>query len=220
MSQVPPGLHVRQQTVQGIGPWIWVKDDKFGWEQPANEFPGLRDLILAHTKQRRVIIQAGGCCGMYPKLWSVHFDTVYTFEPEARNFYCLVANCPSERIIKMQAALSNRAGVCTIASHHSDANVGMARIGKHGEGTVPTFRLDDFRFPVVDVLQLDCEGHEEVILSRACDLIMRHLPVISVEAPSPRLAQWLNEIAAYEEVGRTGDNPDVVFAAKKSAPRA
>ena len=212
----PPGLHVREEKVAGVGPWLWVKEDKFGWEQPAEEFAGLRELILSQTRQRREIIQAGGGSGMYPRLWSADFETVYTFEPEPRNFYCLVANCPSERIIKLQAALSDRSGFCTIDRIDGDGNIGTARISVRGQGdTVPTFRLDDFNFPVVDVLQLDCEGHEEWVVSGAQVLIERNQPVIALESPTKRIAEWLTDLG-YEEVGRTGGNPDIVYAPKKT----
>jgi len=210
-----PGLHVRPEKIDGIGPWVWVKDDVWGWEQPKDEWPALRDLILANVKSRRGIIQAGGCCGMYPRLWAEHFRHVYTFEPDARNFYCLALNCPSERIIKIQAALSFAPGTGSVEHTAGDFNVGMHRISMvdaltPAAGFVPILTLDDMEFDAVDAIQLDCEGNEENIISGAGMTIAKHRPLISIEAPSEDLRDDLKKLG-YSEVGRCGSNPDVVF---------
>ena len=207
--KAPAGLHMRTTLVEGIGPWMWREADRWGWEHPRREFSMLRGAILAHTKQHRVIIQAGGCLGMYPRLWSDSFETVYTFEPDPVNFYCLVANCPSERIIKMQMALSDtcRFGMLRVGP---DFNAGHGHMADE-PGTIPMLRLDAMKFPAVDAIQLDCERHETKVIAGAIKTLIAHKPVVAIEKPDARARDLLSEIG-YVEVARVGAMPDVVFA--------
>lgn len=208
--QAPSGLHIRKDMVEGVGPWMWRQADHWGWEHPKREFRWLRDAILAHTRERKVIIQAGGCLGMYPRLWADSFEHVYTFEPDPVNFYCLVANCPSERIIKMQAALSDtcRFGVLQPGP---DFNAGMGKMETE-PGPIPMLALDAMEFPAVDAIQLDCEGHETKIIAGAVNTLRKHHPVVSIEKPDAAARDMLGELG-YVEVERVGLMPDVVFAA-------
>ena len=208
--KAPPGLHLRHTEIGGIGPWLWREADHWAWEHPRVGYRGIRDLLLAHTAERKVIVQAGGCMGMYPRLWSEHFETVYTFEPEPVNFYCLIANCPSERIIKVQAALSMRAGLGTLGPA-PDFNAGMFQMQPSVPGPVLMLRLDDLNLPRLDALQLDCEGHEAAIIEGASYTIAKHLPCIVLEKPDEALRTRLTGLG-YREVGRCGTMPDVAFA--------
>lgn len=207
--RAPPGLHVREDKVEGVGPWLWIKNDEFGWSHPAAEFAGLRDAILPHAKARKVMAQAGGCMGMYPRLWSEHFEMVYTFEPDPSNFYCLVANCPQDTIVKMNAALGHEARFGSVR-RHKDFNSG-AHLITPVPGIVPIIPIDALNFPRLDALQLDCEGHEEWVLRGGLATITKHKPVVSVEKPSTAVYDLLQGIG-YSKVAETGNMPDVVFA--------
>ena len=210
--RAPPGLHVRDIKVEGVGPWLWVETDMWAWNHPGPEFAPLRDLVLANTPEPKVIVQAGGCMGMYPRLLSELFETVYTFEPDPVNFYCLTANCPSERIVKVQAALSDRAGVGSLDVAPS-FNAGMFKVGD-APGATLVLRLDDLRLPRLDALQLDCEGHEDRIIQGGMGTIRACLPVIVVEKPGAALRELLAGLG-YKEVGHTGTLPDVAFSARQ-----
>jgi FkbM family methyltransferase len=207
--RAPPGLHLRDVKVEGLGPWVWVEDDHWAFNHPAPEFAGLRDLVLAHTPEPRVIIQAGGCMGMYPRLWAEHFATVYTFEPDPLNFYCLVANCPQDNVVKLQAALSDKPRMGAL--HMGPATNCGAHWLSASAGTVPVLALDSFAFERVDAIQLDCEGHEPHVVAGAWETIRRHRPTIAIEAPNAALRARLQSIG-YGEMGRAGSMPDVVFA--------
>lgn len=210
--KAPPGLHIRDIKVEGIGPWVWIADDHWAFTHPASEFAALRDAVLAHTPDPKVMIQAGGCMGMYPRLWSESFATVYTFEPDPLNFYCLVANCPSERIVKLQAALSDTSRMGAL---HMSA---VTNCGAHWlspiSGTVPVLPLDAFAFERIDAIQLDCEGNEERVIDGAMATLERHRPVLAIEAPSASVRAKLEAIG-YAEQARTGSMPDVVFVTPK-----
>jgi FkbM family methyltransferase len=205
-------LAIFHHAVDGVGPWLWPKADDWGFLQPGSVWPMLRDLVLEHTKQRRVIVQAGGCCGIYPRLWSDHFQTVHTFEPEPLNFACLVQNClyqnrDVDRIIMTQAALSDTTGTGTLISG-PNYNVGAFKIGSGAGQSVRLLRLDDLELAGVDAIQLDCEGHEPQVIAGALETIRRCRPVLAIEGPTPDLIETLKALD-YCEAGRC--DVDVVF---------
>lgn len=208
--KAPAGLHLRQVSINGIGPWMWREADYWAWTHPLQEFPALRDLILTHAKDTRVMVQAGGCMGMYPRLWADFFRTVVTFEPDPVNFYCLVANCPNEGIIKLQVGLTDTAGMCALKAG-PDFNAGLGSLHPDPAGSVAAVPLDALALPVVDAIQLDCEGGEDKVIAGAIATIARCRPVISIERPGDELRKTLADIG-YAEVGRCGTMPDVVFA--------
>ncbi len=202
-------LEVRDQKVEGVGPWLWRESDFWAWQHPALEFPALRDLILKHAKARRVMVQAGGCMGMYPRLWAKDFDRVFTFEPDPVNFHCLSYNCMDGDIVKMQAALSDNAAVLGFEPG-PECNAGMGKIRQGRRFTVAAIPLDALRLPVVDVIQLDCEGHEEKAILGARSTIEKCRPVIAIERPDSSLRHLMLSLG-YVESGRCGSMPDVVF---------
>jgi FkbM family methyltransferase len=206
--KAPAGLHIRDAKIEGLGPWMWRATDYWGWEHPVREFAGLRALVLEHTPEKGVLVQAGGLMGMYPRLWAEHFANVYTWEPDPVNFYCLVANCPEPRIHKLQAALSNRAGLRAF-TEGPEFNAGLGSLNGIS-GPVLTMRLDDLTFDRLDCIQLDCEGHEDRIIEGGWATIRKHWPVLCLEGPSEALCKTLDE-AGYRVAGTHGTIPDVVF---------
>jgi FkbM family methyltransferase len=172
----------------------------------------LRDLVCKHTSRRQVIVQAGGCCGMYPRLWGNHFDKVYAFEPDPVNFFCLARNCSSPSIVKTEAALSDTTADGNLISG-PEHNVGM-RLG-HGR-PVRRVRIDDLELQCVDAVQLDCEGHEAQAIDGALETIRRHRPVLAIEGLSSELVEKICGLGDREAgrcgLGRGGVATDVIFA--------
>lgn len=175
------------EKVAGVTPWWRLKDDTGSWDGPSRDFPGLRDALLHKCRARRTIVCAGGCIGLYPRLWAEHFERVVTFEPCPRNFHCLVLNCQSDKIFKVNAALGMEHRK-VILSRPTYTNVGMntvlrddAAFNAERHVWVPQVRLDDFQLDEVDAIQFDCEGAEPQVLAGSVDTIRRWRPVISVE---------------------------------------
>jgi FkbM family methyltransferase len=177
---------IRDEKVEGIGPWIWPIADSGGWIGPSEEFAAIRDHMLPHIKHRRLIVQAGGCCGMYPRLWSEIFQSVYTFEPSPLNWHCLQKNCVDDKIQKFNMALGE----------HSQT--GWLRVGNMtnvGENTmhiddgnsikVIETTIDHFGLPYCDAIQLDIEGYEAPALLGAINTISIFHPVICLETKNP-----------------------------------
>lgn len=139
-------------------------------------------MALHLCKRRDVAIQAGGHCGVWP-LWLVaRFGTVYTFEPDARNFACLsrnvAANGSAERIFAARGLLADGRSPLSIST--SKKNIGGHK-GKQEPGDIPTFRIDDLRLGACDLIVLDVEGMEVPALMGAIETIDRYRPVLQLE---------------------------------------
>ena len=208
-------LKIRYQEVGGVGEWVWPVKDEGAWDGPSKEFEEIKNHIMRHVRARGVIVQAGGCCGMYPRLFSNYFDKVYTFEPSPYSFYCLLKNCPDERIIKYNAALGYEEKEVYLCMT-SDVNVGMNTITEDtGLGMpVQQMTVDGLKLEACDAIQFDLEGYEPSALLGAERTITTFHPVVSLEVRSPTeasvaiLEQW-----GYREVGRHVS--DVIFAVPK-----
>ncbi len=163
--------------------WCWPKGDTGGWEGPLlnwNQEHSRR--WFAHVQKFEVAVQAGGCCGMYPKMLAEKFRLVYTFEPTPLNFYCLVNNCQMDNVLKFNCALGK-------VHHLGIMNVCESNIGSNAleynptttQGSVQIIPLDSFNLHALDLLALDVEGAESEVLQGAKTTIMRFSPVIVAE---------------------------------------
>jgi FkbM family methyltransferase len=171
--------------------WIWPANDVNSWiGQKA--FLDLRQQIEPYLKGNTVMIQAGGNCGLTVDTFVEIFDTIYTFEPEPVNFYCLTQNVDSPKVIKMQACLgeANRPmGVQPLVAHVVD--IGGFHIAQ-SPGVIPMFAIDSLNLQNCDLLQLDIEGYEYRALQGAVETIKKFKPVICVEIVDEYLIRYNN----------------------------
>ncbi len=154
------------------------------------------EVVLEHCRKFRVVVQAGGNCGVWPEKLGKRFDTVYTFEPDPVNFRCLCANAPAENIYKFNAALGCKHGGVDLVRDPK-------RVGAHyvkGDGPIPTMRIDDLMLDVCDLIYLDIEGYEWFALAGAVDTIHRCRPVIVLEDKKSSERYDIREGAAVERV--------------------
>lgn len=139
--------------------------------------------IASHAKEKQVCIQAGGNVGYYTKIYAELFDTVYTFEPDPLNFYCLNKNVQNANVIKFQSCLGDSHQLVSIAlpaSHvKKGVNVGTYHIA--GKGNIPTLLIDDLNLDACDLIHLDIEGFEINAINGAAETIKRCKPVICLE---------------------------------------
>ncbi len=138
------------------------------------------ELALAHCKRRRTAIQAGGHIGTWPVMLAGLFDTVFTFEPEAANFTCLVRNLDDRQLTNVFSAR----GVLGHRRRPVGLLVSPKSTGQHrvGEGArVPSYRIDDLGLDDVDAIFLDVEGSEINALRGAERTIEKCRPVIMAE---------------------------------------
>lgn len=160
--------------------WLWPKGDIDTWPTVWQEVREEIPVILPLTPNKRVCVQAGGNGGLWVRPLAQAFETVYTFEPDATCFRCLVHNVTEPNVIKMQAALGDTHQMIAVDKWCGIRNHGAQRI-RRKEGNVPMLRIDDLALPNLDLLQLDIEGAEGLALEGARESIARHKPVIVLE---------------------------------------
>lgn len=181
------------------GPDFWFKHvNDTAFPSILEGYPEYEKVYLDLCKERRVVIQAGGYAGIFPRMLSEHFDMVYTFEPDPDNFHCLSMNCQKPNIVKMQAALGENAGMVQVNRNHS-TNLGMHTVSAIDNPGYPILRLDDFYFPACDLIALDVEGFERYILDGSLLLINQFKPVISVEDTNEHIEKFLASVGYSEK---------------------
>ena len=142
MNEYRDKCHIIEQEVDGIGPWLWPLEDWEGFRWSSEDWVTSKEDWLKHVKHKGVCVQAGGLCGMYPRLLSEHFEVVYTFEPDGLSYYCLVNNCQVDNIIKSQAALGKSSGmVHTLVGPGGPTNRGMNRVIEAVDGKISYLKV-------------------------------------------------------------------------------
>jgi len=159
---------------------LWPADDIHCWEHlNIDRFFHEPEEISNHSNRKGLILQAGGNCGLYPKIYSRFFDKVITFEPDLRNFYCLTYNVPESNVYKFQACLGNDNKFLDLKMNDNNPdNVGSLQV--IGEGNIPQLTIDSLNLSP-DVIHLDIEGYEGPALEGAMETIKRSKPLIVIE---------------------------------------
>ena len=195
---------LRDEMIDGIKPsdegWLWPKSDDGLWDGPKENWTQFKPLIQKHCSAFKVAVQAGGACGMYPRLLSEMFETVYTFEPSALSFHCLVHNCARERIVKFNTALGESHQMANV-NYGNPANVGTNTVTSSADGFVPVLMVDDLELKHCDLIMLDVEGYEINALIGARDTILRHRPLITCENGSSHDINMFMDDVQYEMIG-------------------
>ena len=178
--------------------WVWpTKDTKcWPWLNIEKDLPAT---ISKYSKDKTVAIQAGGNCGFYTKMYADMFDTVYTFEPDAVNFYCLVMNLGNyPSVYKQQACLGDTHKPLGLST--SKKNVGAYAVTPEVQGVIPTLMIDDLGLDKCDLIHLDIEGWEFPALRGATNTLKNCHPVVALEwmdhgakfgFPQDDIHQWM-----------------------------
>jgi FkbM family methyltransferase len=175
-----------------IGERRWLKiigDTAF--ESILEGFDAYNTVWSRLVKNKGVAIQAGGYCGVFPRLLAESFDTVYTFEPDPLNFFCLTLNCQTDNVIKAQGALGKSNGLVEVFRTNAH-NKGMNIVRPTESSFLPTYRIDDLCLASCDLIALDTEGYEMNILYGAENIINEYKPVITIEDPTPDIDSFLH----------------------------
>ena len=179
---------MKNEVVVKEGGWIWPKSDESSWEGQ-NEYNTLAQYVRPYVSNRDVMIQAGGNCGFILSTFVDHFRTLYTFEPDPINFYCLNQNITSPNVFKMQCCLGKES---TPVNTQQLDRPGRLRdtggVHVEGQGLTPTIVIDSLNLPACDLIQLDVEGYELNALLGAVNTIKKYKPVLCIEF----CEKWLN----------------------------
>ena len=177
-----------------IGTLKWPVGDSGAYNGPMDDWQHNIESILLNVKDFHVVVQAGGCCGLYPLLYSGFFRKVYTFEPSPDNFYCLELNCKAQpNIIYENTALHCAATFCNMSTDER-GNVGVHHITEVGQGNIPTRTIDSLNLEYCDLIHLDVEGHELYILEGAEKTIKKFSPTIVLEDNKQTCASTLKQL--------------------------
>lgn len=192
----------KNTTVENLSSWIKIRDDGAFYDIIDGWNFDIRDTYYNAVEKYSSfgrVIQAGGYFGIFPALMAQKFESVYTFEPDPDNFYCLGINtAPFDNVIKLQAALGESPGFVAI-DRPINQNRGMNRVG--GPGLIPVMTIDSFEFDSCDFIQLDVEGYELHIIRGAMETIRAYSPVISIEDTNPEIEKLLITSLGYSIVG-------------------
>lgn len=135
------------------------------------------DVAIKYCKQKKLVVQAGGHCGVWPKRLAGIFENVYTFEPNQHNFKALMANINEENIYAARGILGAVNG--TAGLHINEKNTGGHWAIE--QGTIPRYSIDSLHLDSLDLIILDVEGSELPALIGASYSLKKHSPVIMLE---------------------------------------
>ena len=169
----------KEIIIQLDNKWFWRKDDtnlkSFKVFSSETE---LLEKVKPFLKNNKVVVQAGGNLGMQVVKFAEFFETVYTFEPDPINFYCLVNNLPYDNVIKFQCCLGEDHKM--VSMNPLQDEIGGFYVNEN-KGNIPTLRIDDLNLSSCDFIQLDVEGYQLFALRGAINTIQKFKPVISIE---------------------------------------
>lgn len=136
-------------------------------------------VAMKYTKGRDVVIQAGGNVGTWAIWLAERFKSVYTFEPDSMNFYCLARNAWMPNVHKFQAALGDYYSTPVEMNFHNN-NIGAHNVISH-QGSIPCMAIDQLNLRKCDMIVLDIEGYEFLALKGAKATLEDLHPVLQLE---------------------------------------
>lgn len=170
-------------TVNGIvHSLVWPLNDVQSFNIIMKDWIDHAPVILSKLQNKRTVIQAGGHCGLYAKLYANLFDKVFTFEPDVTNFRCLVQNCLDSRVVKINCAVSEKSEFVSMGVM-SQINSGMNKVLPEGLSDIVAYSIpiDSMNIQNVDLIHLDVEGFEYEALKGATNTIKKYHPLIVLE---------------------------------------
>ena len=192
---------IREKNIGGVEKWLWPVSDSGLWDGPRENWnTSHKDKLKKYVTNFNVVVQAGGGCGMYPRLLSDMFKVVYTFEPNYTNFHCLVVNCTKPNIIKINAALGATSGLISMVSSNPK-NMGTGRVEEKPDSFIPRLTIDMIKYSHCDLIWLDIEGYEENALKGAMETIHKFKPIIMAEH-GQKFEDWMKQLG-YEKIDQS-----------------
>lgn len=176
------------------------------------------DYAMELCKHKRIAVQAGGNCGVWPNYLADHFESVITFEPDPTNFECLVANA-KKNVSCYNYGLGNENIVVSMVREQRNIGAHYINDASDKEG-IQIKALDSMMLlPYLDYVCLDIEGYEMMALEGMYAMLDMHRPVIQIEdkglsekygVKKGDAERWLAEHFGYEVKYRVAR--DVILA--------
>jgi FkbM family methyltransferase len=202
-------LGMRKVGIEGVDEFFWPKSDFNAFHWPLQDWINDKKWFMHYTQNKNVVVQAGGCCGMYPRFYANYFKTVYTFEPNKLNYHCLLRNTNDvDNVHSRNCALGKEErmiGLDAPTQPGEEHNRGMFTVNET-MGDIQMITLDSLQLTECDLIHFDLEGYETNALIGAAKTIEAFSPVIIVERDSG--AEFLRSIR-YRQVKKT--SMDTIF---------
>lgn len=187
--------------------WLSAGDKHFVYPIKTNYQKASFKAAMKHVKKFDCAIDIGAHVGIFTRYMAERFKEVHAFEPELRNFECLLKNCPltpeGAKVILWNYGIAEKdmlGYMLNPAPHNSGAwefreNVfGIARCMKLGTSLRPDF------------IKIDVQGMEARALTGCKEVLERDKPVLLVECDRGDRASKYLESVGYEIAERTGSN--------------
>lgn len=199
---------IRQRTL------VWPESDVSCFGIIFHDWIANYEKFVSAAKEHKVVVQAGGNCGLYPFLYSNYFDTVFTFEPDKDNFVVLAENCDIDNIYSFNAGLSDKSGFLRF-SHVAPGNVGMHKVVENGESEIFTMTIDSLNLEECSLIHLDIEEHEYYALLGAKNTILKHKPAVIIEFTNHKkeIEDFFEEVG-YVKTDEFGDPLNCIYQPK------
>jgi FkbM family methyltransferase len=171
--------------------------DLQGWTAPSKDKKtyavSLREVSflgasIKYCTGLRTVVQAGGNIGVFAKVLSDVFQTVYTVEPDELNFLALQHNVSScSNVIAYRAAFGyERSKGQLYDPQPGNASAYQVELGNDFD----VVRVDDLQITDCDLLLLDVEGYEYFAVQGALQTILASSPVICLEMRSAHFRKY------------------------------
>jgi FkbM family methyltransferase len=186
-------FYIRHDQIDNVKQWWWIENENGLWTGPKQNWENShKEKIEKHVKKRGTVVQAGGGCGMYPRLLSDMFERIYSFEMEPSNFQCLVRNVERKNVWCFNAALGDKMSFVSVKEGNR-SNRGTHKVNLQ-DGPVPQMMIDTFPWRNVDFIWLDVEGYEENVLRGAKNTINKFRPIIFAEGGRTRCREFVESL--------------------------
>lgn len=172
---------MKKEVILKDNKWYWPKKDEGSWEGQ-NRNIDLVNQVMPYVKGNQVMVQAGGNCGYILSTFVDKFETIYTFEPDSTNFYCLNNNVTEDNVIKIQSCLGyDKLPVSVKDLVRPDRPMDIGGVHVSGTGNIPTISIDSLNLRACNLIQFDIEGYELKAIIGSVETIEKYKPVLCIE---------------------------------------
>ena len=178
---------MRKVGIEGVDEFIWPKSDFNAFHWPLQDWINDKNWFMHYVRNKNLVIQAGGCCGMYPRFYANYFKTVYTFEPNLLNYQCLIKNMIDvQNVYHRNCAIGKEERMVGLDAPNQpgeEYNRGMFSVNE-SLSDIKMITIDSLNLDECDLIHFDLEGYETNALIGSINTINRFNPIIIVERDS------------------------------------
>jgi len=147
----------------------------------------IKNFLIKKTDS--ICVDVGANIGYYTILMSYYSNKVYSFEPVSEYFSILknicIKNKIEEKTVLHNFALSSENKETNINVTTESATLHMLDSWKLQDmrqiNKVLCFKMDDIINEKIDLIKIDCDGHDPFVIKGAENIIRKYKPIIVVE---------------------------------------